>query len=90
MESTRLGLSQAYGQTNERRVDLKICDYIPQQFASSLKRYMTKAAASVDDHVECIKQDCLCLRAMVLELVEGDASGSIQSDDLAIEERIGR
>jgi hypothetical protein len=35
---------------------------------------MNKAASAMDDYVEGIKQDCLRLRAMVLEYVERDAA----------------
>jgi hypothetical protein len=38
----------------------------------------------VHDHVERIKQDCLCLRAMMLAEVEGDAPIAVYHHQLTI------
>jgi len=40
------------------------------------------------DHVECIKQQCLSIRAVMLEKVERDSPAFVDGRNLAVEQRI--
>jgi hypothetical protein len=51
---------------------------------------MNEPPASMNEDIEGIKQDRLCLRTMILQHVERDTPVLIQGDDLAVKESVRR
>jgi hypothetical protein len=72
------------------RLAAEFLKYAAEHLAALFKRYIQKAFASADKHVESIEQQRLCLRAVMLKEIKRDPAVLIDGDNLAVKERTGR